>query len=209
MPLIRQGISPLSPLKFALRDVEAQAKQILEQAQHEANRIIGEARAAATPSATPADSSAKSVETPVMAPVTEMQEAIDALRSAAEMIPATIEQLAADLESDVADLALAIAERVTKRAGLIDPNVLAENLREAMKLVVRTGELRIAIHPSQIETINALMPSLKSEWLMLAGAQIIPDETVTPGGCRIATTHGQIDADLQSQLDRIAAELLP
>lgn len=202
MALIRQTTSPIAALRFSLRDVEAQAKTILDEARREADRIIAEAQASAA-------QAPEAVETIDTVPTPQVQDAIDALTSAAEMIPIAVEQLAADLQSDVAKLALAIAERITKRTGLIDPNVLADNLREAMKLVVRTGELRIAIHPAQIETINSLMPSLKSEWPMLAGAEIVADETVTPGGCRIATAHGQIDADLQSQLDRIAVELLP
>jgi len=38
--------------------------------------------------------------------------------------------------TDLTNLAIAIAERITKRQGVIDPMVLAENLREVMKFVL-------------------------------------------------------------------------
>jgi flagellar biosynthesis/type III secretory pathway protein FliH len=39
--------------------------------------------------------------------------------------------------------------------------------------------------------------------------QVIEDASIAPGGCRVFTTQGEIDADLDRQIDRIAADLLP
>jgi len=38
---------------------------------------------------------------------------------------------------------------------------------------------------------------------------IVDDDSLAPGGCRIATAGGLIDADLDEQINRIAADLLP
>jgi flagellar biosynthesis/type III secretory pathway protein FliH len=35
------------------------------------------------------------------------------------------------------------------------------------------------------------------------------DEAIAPGGCRVFTSHGHVDADLQTQLDRVTMKLLP
>ena len=33
--------------------------------------------------------------------------------------------------------------------------------------------------------------------------------TLVPGGCRVTSGQGEVDADLNAQLDRIAAKLIP
>jgi flagellar assembly protein FliH len=106
-------------------------------------------------------------------------------------------------------LALAVAQRITRRLGMIDPAVLKENLREVMNLLVHRDDVRIAIHPAQRATLNDLLPQLKLQWPTLAHIDVVEDETVSPGGCRVTAGQGAIDADLQGQLDRIAAELIP
>jgi flagellar assembly protein FliH len=124
-----------------------------------------------------------------------------------------VESVRGELESaalaDVVKLAVAIAERVTKRAGLIDPAVLGENVREALKLAVRGGSVRVLIHPSQRELLAAILPQVQGESPAGRAFEIAGDESIAPGGCRIVTADGQIDADLQSQLDRLTDKLLP
>jgi len=48
-----------------------------------------------------------------------------------------------------------------------------------------------------------MLPHLKMGWSNLGEVEIISDASITPGGCRVLAGHGEIDADLQSQLDRI------
>ena len=40
-------------------------------------------------------------------------------------------------------------------------------------------------------------------------AEIVGDESILPGGCRVFTSHGHVDADLKTQLDRVTVKLLP
>ena len=77
------------------------------------------------------------------------------------------------------------------------------------KLVVKAADVRIAIHPSQRKTLDAALPRLALQWPSLSHVQIIEDPSIAPGGCRVFTEHGQVNADLDAQLDRIAGELLP
>ncbi len=106
-------------------------------------------------------------------------------------------------------LAIAIARRVTKRLGVLDGEVLTENVRAAMNMVVHSTDLRIALHPSQKQTFATALPQLKLEWPAFEHVEIVEDAELDPGGCRIFTRDGLVDADLNEQLNRIAAELLP
>jgi flagellar biosynthesis/type III secretory pathway protein FliH len=46
-------------------------------------------------------------------------------------------------------------------------------------------------------------------WPALKHVELMDDPSLSPGGCRILTGGGVIDAELNAQVDRIAAELLP
>ena len=83
------------------------------------------------------------------------------------------------------------------------------NLEEAMKLVVRQTDLRIELNPSNRKTFDAALPQLAMKWPGMKHVEVIEDAALSPGGCRVNTCTGQIDADLGVQLDRVVADLLP
>lgn len=112
-------------------------------------------------------------------------------------------------EAEVLPLALAIAEKVTRRMGTLDPRVVEANAREAVRLVLSRHDIRIAANPGQRVLLEEVAERLKQQWPQLERITIIEDPSITPGGCRVTTAGGEIDADLQSQLDRIARELVP
>jgi flagellar assembly protein FliH len=109
---------------------------------------------------------------------------------------------------DVIGLCVKIANHVTKREGKYDQTVLMGNVTECLRLVVGTHDVRIAIHPSQKATLAYAMPRLRLEFPELQHVELAEDESTAPGGCRIYTRQGQIDADLNTQLERIARELI-
>jgi flagellar biosynthesis/type III secretory pathway protein FliH len=57
--------------------------------------------------------------------------------------------------------------------------------------------------------LEAALPQLKLAWPTLSHVELIDDATLAPGGCRICTARGQVDAALDAQLDRVVADLLP
>jgi flagellar biosynthesis/type III secretory pathway protein FliH len=87
--------------------------------------------------------------------------------------------------------------------------VLTENVRAAVKLVVHSADVRIAVHPTQKQSLTEALPQLRMQWPNLTHVEVIEDAEIAPGGCRVFTAAGQIDADLDCQIDRVAADLLP
>ena len=76
-------------------------------------------------------------------------------------------------------------------------------------MVSNTSSVRVAIHPRDRQTVEESLPQLKLQLPKLGHVEIVDDESLAPGGCRIFTAGGQIDADLNTQLNRIAADLVP
>jgi flagellar assembly protein FliH len=227
MGLIKSANVPASVSPFSMRDIENQARTILLRAQQQAEQLLAAAQAECEQLKLAAigqgsaqgqreglarglDQGKKAGHQQALDENrAQFQQAIAALTQAAGAIEAQRDALEATALQDVVRLAIAVAQRVTKRQGLIDPQVLAANLQDAMKLVVQHSDLRIAIHPVQRKTLDAALPLLQLQWPGLKHVEVIEDAALAQGGCRIFTRQGQIDADLGVQLDRVVSDLLP
>ncbi|MEM7807215.1 MAG: FliH/SctL family protein [Planctomycetota bacterium] len=117
--------------------------------------------------------------------------------------------LAARAGGEVPHLAVAIAERIVKRAGAFDPNVCIANATAALRLVMRAHDVKLNVHPADFNLVKSLLPEINEKWPALTHVELVEDNNIQRGGCRVYTQGGLIDADLQTQLDRIASDLIP
>jgi flagellar biosynthesis/type III secretory pathway protein FliH len=132
-----------------------------------------------------------------------------ALTTAVQQLDAARYELESAGIKEVIELATAIARKVTKREAQIDPAVLMENVQGAMKLAVQAADVRIVIHPSQRKTMTEELPRLQMNWPNLKHVELVDDPAISPGGCRLLTQRGEVDARIDEQLDRVIRELLP
>lgn len=227
MSVIKANAAPKSVRPFSMTDIETAARRLLLRAQQQSEALLAEAQVEAQAlrqqAATQghaqgreqgyqqglAAGQAAGLEQALSENRQRIDQVFSALCAATTEIEQSRHQLATQALSEVIELALSIARRVTKRQGAIDPEVLAGNLQEAMKLVVHRADLRIAIHPEQRQALDDLLPRLQLQWPALQHVQLIENPDITPGGCRVYSRQGMVDADLSSQLDRVIADLLP
>jgi flagellar assembly protein FliH len=227
MGLIKSTQAPPSLTVFSMRDVEQQAQTLLVRARRAAEQLLMEAQkeAEALKQQAAAQGMTEGKAQGLALGLAEgrasgegaaLAEAKGRLTQTFNTLSAAVGQLEAarlDLESaglsEVVLLAAAIARRVTKRQAAIDPAVLCENLKEAMRLAVQSADVRIVIHPSQRKSLSDDLPRLQLQWPNLKHVELVDDATVTPGGCRLLTRHGEVDAQIDLQLDRVIGELLP
>jgi flagellar biosynthesis/type III secretory pathway protein FliH len=48
---------------------------------------------------------------------------------------------------------------------------------------------------------------LEEEFQVIGPAEIVANETISIGGCRVETVHGTVDQQFEAQLARISSEL--
>ncbi len=227
MGLIKSANVPTSLSPFSMRDIEAQAQMILARARDKAEQLLMAAQMEAEELKTQARAEglaeghregmasgriqgAKAGNEQALAEHRDqLTQLLASLTTAATELESRRNELESAALSEVVGLAVAVARRVTKRQGMLDPLVLEENLREAMKLVVHCADVRIACHPIQRKTMEDILPRLGRDWPALKHVAIVEEPSLSPGGCRVHTAHGQIDADLDGQLDRVVSDLLP
>ncbi len=118
---------------------------------------------------------------------------------------------------DVLRLATMIAQKVIKRAVASDPRIVEEQMRAVLATVTRPTELVIRVNPADLEVARESLPGLLAAFEAVRGATIDTDASLAPGSC-VAMTRGgsadqlgggEIDASIDSQLQRIVEALLP
>ena len=227
MGLIKSNAAPPSLTPFSMRDVEDQARALLVRARQTAEKLLAAAQREGEQIKARAftegleegrqqgaergaeEGRAAAMRTALEENRAALSQALAALTAAGQALDASRADLESSALQEVVELALSVARRVTKRQAALDPAVLTENLREAMKLVVHAGDVKVALHPFQRKALEAALPALKLEFPRLDHVELVDDATLSPGGCRVFAGHGPVDADLDTQLDRVAADLLP
>lgn len=227
MPIIKSESAPASLRPFSMTDVEAFARKILQRANDQAEKLLAAAQAEADSMRAAAraeglaegkreglaqgkaDGLTTGKKQAYDEEKTKLTEQWAALSAVVAAVDAAHQATARRGEDEILPLALAIARKVTRRQGRIDSSVAEANLQEAVRLATSKHELRIFVNPSQLDLAHDVADRLKDQWPAMKHLTITGDDTLAPGGCRVLTTGGEIDADLDRQIDRIAADLVP
>ncbi len=111
---------------------------------------------------------------------------------------------------DVIELAALIAERVTKRAIVLDPAIVETQMRTVLDTLARPTGLVLRVHPEDLAYAETVLPGLIADCTNCTSAEVVADDSLSRGSC-IAETDGRgvIDATIGTQLDRIVEAILP
>lgn len=231
MGLIKSDNVPVTASTFSVTDIEKQAVALLLRARQQSDQILAAARERAKLITQDAFSKGSDegkragLEKGLAEGRTQglkqgTEQALAEHRAKLDELAATLQQVITEFEtqrcameekapSEVIELSCAIAQRVTKRLSEIDPMVLEANVREALKLVVRNGDITVAVHPTQQELLQELLPELSAIFPVAQHARLVPDDKVAPGGCIVLTGEGEVDTSIDTQLERLVNEVLP
>jgi flagellar assembly protein FliH len=134
------------------------------------------------------------------------------VRESLEAIGAEFDRIKNELlwqsEQNVVALVLAIARKVVKQAGLLTRDVAMENIKSALELLNTTTNVIVKVNPHDAEHLGKMIQDASSPFAAYSSVCFEKDETIEAGGCRLITEHGLIDGQLDTQIDRIAEELL-
>jgi flagellar assembly protein FliH len=185
------ALEPLEPSEPPPRDAAA---RLLAEAQREAGEIRERARSeghAEGRAAGLADARA------------ELTAAGEALEEALRGVGELRVQAAESVERDAIELALALAGKILAATLEARPELIVEVVQGALRRVSGQRPLSILLNPSDLETVRAALgdPQLRG-----AGAgeslDLQPDQRVAAGGAIVRTAEGEVDAQIQTQLER-------
>lgn len=131
------------------------------------------------------------------------QQAAQLLATAASL-PAALRRAEEDLAEAVVALALDLARQVIHRSLDARPELLVPVVQDLLRREpALQGEPRLLLHPLDAELVAGVLGAE----LRAAGWQVLPDDTVTRGGCLVRAGSGAHDATLETRWTRVSAAL--
>jgi type III secretion system HrpE/YscL family protein len=189
-----------APSKVVPREViaaSAEAMQILQTAQAEAAQVRASAEKART------DAMEAGYRDGYARGAAQWAEAV---KSAQASLKAALE----GAKPQVVRMALRVAEKVLRRKLETTPEAMLPMVDEALRSLQGQQQTRIVlrIHPAD----QPVLETRRQHWLErhpgIGSLQIVVDESMSRGGCRIESEFGMVDATVETQIAVIERHLL-
>ncbi|MBL9084160.1 MAG: hypothetical protein JNK76_20315 [Planctomycetales bacterium] len=185
-----------------LGEVRQQAAKILADAQVQAERIRKQAELDGLKAAQKQHQAKVDAEA-----IKRMNDALPVLGTIVGEIQASREAWLAQWERSGIQLTTRIAERIVRRELEKRPELPLTLMREALELATSGQSVRVALNPADLALLGPQAQQLLAELGRLGDAELVGDERIACGGCRLETRHGSIDQQIAAQLQRIEEEL--
>lgn len=203
----------MSGLALDMSDMSGQADQYLDSVRSEAVKIVDQAKQEAAAVRKQAEQAGQQAAEAAIERILDekvakqMQTLTPALAAAVKQVEDSRQEWLQVWESRTVQLACSIAQRIIRRELGQQPELSLEWIAEALRLCSGTAQITVKLHPSDHATLGAQVTRLAEEFHPAAPANIVADEAVTAGGCRVETEFGSIDQQIETQLERVAQEL--
>lgn len=205
--------SGLAAVAFNFDDLSTQAGKYLDEVRQQARTLLKQAAAEAESARGRVENEARqSAEKQFQARIDasvaqQLQTALPALQQAAEELRVAKDAWLAHWERQAVRLAAAIAARVVRRELARQPEIPLTLVREALQLASGAAEIRLRLHPEDRAALATSLATVVRELAPAGQAELIADERIERGGCRVETQFGVVDAQFAAQLARIEEEL--
>lgn len=222
--IIRRENTP-APGAFSFADLERQGREIIARAEAEAHRLraqaerqtqveldarrraahergLAEGRAAGL-----AQIRAEAREAALAQAGTALADLTRSLQSALAEYDRRRHALLAQAEAGLVNLAMAIARRVCRLQVRSSPEPARAAARALLELVAHRDDLELRVNPAEHDALRDVAAEFAQAADGLTHVRVVADPHVVAGGCVLRTRDGIIDADVERQLDRVAAAI--
>ncbi|QDU72185.1 FliH/SctL family protein [Mucisphaera calidilacus] len=122
---------------------------------------------------------------------------------------AQLNDLATQAREGLLAFALRFAERLVHRIIEVDEQVVVDQLAEVLGHILRPLKVTVRVHPEDRPILEQAMPELLQRFSQLEHVELVEDQQITRGGCIARFGHGQIDATIDRQVERMVEAILP
>jgi flagellar assembly protein FliH len=185
-----------------LKTVQQEAAKIVQQAHQQAEQIRRQAEAAGRKAA---EAAAERVLDEKIA--RRMDTLVPALEQLVQQINDAKGELQRHWERSALKVATTIAERIIRRQLAREPQITVDLIAETLRLAAGSAEFTLRMNPGDYENLGPQVKHLAATLCQLAPSAVVPDSSISAGGCRVETRFGEIDQQIESQLRRIEQDL--
>lgn len=138
----------------------------------------------------------------------QYKEAIDYANSIIKQAEADWKRRVAESEPFLINLSIEIAKKVILRELQLDKQTVTQMVKETLKLSSELKEITILVHSDDYPMLRSHMDELQLLVSSQANIILLPDHSITSGGCMIRTSLGTLDARVDTQLAEIREALM-
>jgi flagellar assembly protein FliH len=138
----------------------------------------------------------------------QLRTVLPAFRAAVDALQLERDRWLATWEKSTIKLSAAIAGKILRQELSQHPEMALSIVREALQLAMGQPDVKLHLHPLDLEQLRDCGKEVVSRLGAVGEATLVADESISRGGCLIETHHGVIDARVETQIERIANELI-
>ena len=137
----------------------------------------------------------------------QLQTITPAIQQAVQQIQQSRQAWQRHWETHSLQLAVGIAERIIRRELQKQPEITLDLIRESLELAAGHERITLRLNPADHAALGDRVLKISQHLAQLGKVQIVADSQITSGGCRIDTEFGNVDQQIETQLERISQEL--
>ena len=107
-------------------------------------------------------------------------------------------------EKEILELIFAVAEKVVHHEVKLDDTAVKSAIFAALELAVEKSKVVFNVNPDDYDYVEKLRPELFNQNKELKSIVVSSNPSVTRGGCFLETPYGNIDATIESMLEKIS-----
>jgi flagellar assembly protein FliH len=111
-------------------------------------------------------------------------------------------ELVQAIEHDAIQLGLQLAEKILGGARQLPSERILEAVQGALRRVTDRRKITVLVNPAELEAMSSAIGELAGPGSGVELCDIQPDERVEPGGAIVRTAEGEVDASVETQLER-------
>jgi flagellar biosynthesis/type III secretory pathway protein FliH len=108
----------------------------------------------------------------------------------------------------VLDFALELAAKIVGRVAAEGGTAARENLRKALELAEPSAAVCVKVNPAQLADLTVCLPELVEALGRSGDVRLVGDAAISPGGVKVHTDCGEIDATIETQWANVVEALL-
>jgi flagellar assembly protein FliH len=207
------SVSTPRAVAFNLADMSGRAEEYLQTIRQQASKLIADAHQEAETIRRRAEEAGKkaaqnAIESMLAERVARKMDTLTpAIDSLVRQLDDTRGAWRQHWEHAAIQLAGAMARRILRRELIQQPEFALELVREGLQLMAGSASITVYLHPDDFANVGAQAERLAESLSKLAPARITADPGVAAGGCRLETQFGEVDLQIDSQVNRILEEL--
>ena len=113
------------------------------------------------------------------------------------------QEILANYEREIVELVFAITKKVIHRDIRSDDAAIEGTVLSALKLAAEKSKATLRVNPEDFDYVEELRPEFFTAVKELKALTVTSDPSITRGGCLLESPYGDVDARVETQLDKI------